>query len=150
MDDWGKVEVIFKCGVGKDAPTQQELQVNTAKETCIPASLRPLLPTLCLTDSLSAWRWAQCSRLFAGHLALLNKSEMVSLYRIRCRKNPDSRNGKKLCGGDEQQGTQLPDSAPEHKWHAPSTLIHLASNAAQVHFPALFDMSAVQLCIMPS
>ena len=39
--DWAKVEVIFKCGTGKDAPTNQELQASSR--------LRPILgPTSCL------------------------------------------------------------------------------------------------------
>ena len=28
-EDWAKVEVIFKCGTGKDAPTNQELQASS-------------------------------------------------------------------------------------------------------------------------
>ena len=31
-EDWQKIEVLLKCGTGKDASTKQELQVNTAPD----------------------------------------------------------------------------------------------------------------------
>lgn len=41
-DDWAKVEVLLKCGTGKDASTKQELQVvvvlQGAATTCAMSS----------------------------------------------------------------------------------------------------------------
>ena len=31
-EDWAKVEVLLKCGTGKDASTKQELQVGVVHE----------------------------------------------------------------------------------------------------------------------
>lgn len=40
-EDWAKVEVIFKCGTGKDAPTNQELQASNTLQTHCRTNLLP-------------------------------------------------------------------------------------------------------------
>ena len=97
-EDWGKVEVLLKCGTGKDASSKQELQVNILQRYSFLANHMATLIRYVNVSSIFTTLY------LAGHLATPDKPQVDTFCISWSREAPFPRSYQEQGAGDKCQG----------------------------------------------